>query len=71
MKVLHPVYRKFVVRSTYDSELKRAEIFSQEYRKLIQKFIMRSFLRGPRPLVYNRSQPNAKTQRKHKKSTKA
>ena len=28
-------YRKCIVRSTYDSDLKRAEIFFQEYRKLV------------------------------------
>jgi len=29
------IYRKFIVRSTYDSELKSAKNLFQEYRKLI------------------------------------
>jgi len=36
-------YRKFIVRSTYDSDLKRAEIFFQEYRKLIYEHYLRRY----------------------------
>jgi len=35
-------YRKFIVRSTYDSDLKRAEI-SQDYRKLVYEHYLRRY----------------------------